>query len=224
MQHNSCCCSCACTPSWKPPLRGDSELYSRVTLSEVFVFTVKVYRRSALNEHSDAFGCPDYDVGGCSSDLRFADKKNQAAEARQNRSGNDGRLQLSVAVLHVLEHGGQFRERNFPGDEIAGADFSARDGFESFPHELRCVMKCRFDRDLGIVQSRGIELHVLSSRAATEKIYRAALARHLHSPLPSNRRAHRFNHSVRAASAIAQFTDEFHGILDLADVKRSHCA
>ena len=76
---------------------------------------------------------------------------------------------------------------------------------ERLADEARSVMERGLDGDFGIVQRRGVELHLRAARAAAKKIHRAAAAHHLHGPLPGGRRTHRFDDRVGADAAVGQF-------------------
>jgi len=79
---------------------------------------------------------------------------------------NDRRFQLAVAVLHLLEHLRQLLQRDFAGDEIAGADFAARHRVERLADKPRRVVKRGFDRDFRVVQRGRVESLNLSTAAA----------------------------------------------------------
>src|SRR5689334_13801303 len=124
-------------------------------------------------------------------------------------------------MLHVLENAGKIGERNFSGDEIAGAHFAARDGVERFTNETRRVMESRLDGDFRIVKERGIELHLRAARAPAEEIHAAALANHFDGPLPRGRRADGFDDSVGAAAAFGELADKLDGAVHFGDVECS---
>ena len=147
-------------------------------------------------------------AGGCMVSAR---RHRRELPARR-RAGPRGRIAYGITATFIsplrcfmcCEHRGQLAQRNFGVDEVAGADFAARDGVERLADEARRVVERGLDGDLGIVQRRGVELHLRAPRAAAEQIDRAAAAHHLQGPLPGHRRADGFDHRIGAAAAFGQ--------------------
>jgi len=102
-------------------------------------------------------------------------------------SGFDGNFELPVSIFHVFENLRQFVQSDFSGYEIPGADIAARDQVHSFTYESRRVVETGFYGYFGVMQRRGFELDLRSTRASTEKIDRSAAANHLQGPLPCGR-------------------------------------
>ena len=114
-------------------------------------------------------------------------------------AGNDGGFDVASAVQHVAQHLLQAGERSFAGDVVRGANFFGCDQSEGAAHGFRRVMKRGFQRDFGIVQAVGIELHFGSAGAPAEEVYGAAFANHLDGPLPRFRTAYGLDNHIAAA-------------------------
>ena len=99
----------------------------------------------------------DFEFGRCLHGARARTGEPGAAwklRADARRYGNHRDFHLAVAMLHVLEHRGKLAQRNFRVDEIARANFAARNGFQRLADEARRVVERGLDGDLGIVQRR----------------------------------------------------------------------
>ncbi len=59
-------------------------------------------------------------------------------------------------------------------------------------------MERGFQREFGIMQPIGIELHLGAAGASAKEVHRAALAHHVDRPLPRLRTAHCFDHYIAA--------------------------
>src|SRR5581483_2282903 len=101
---------------------------------------------------------------------RYAELPAGAALRSLDKSvpGDDCGLDLSALFHHRFEHLRQSRERNFPGDVVRCLDLFFRNQGERLAHGLRRMMERGFQRDLGIVQALGVELHLGSLRASAE--------------------------------------------------------
>src|ERR1022692_2847700 len=102
-------------------------------------------------------------------------------------SGNDGGLDIAVAVQHVMENLLQPGQGRLASNVIGGTNLFLRDQRERSAHGLRSVMEGRFQRDLRVMQPVGIELYLGSSGAATEEVHRPAFAHHVDGQLPGFR-------------------------------------
>src|SRR5580658_9007258 len=144
---------------------------------------------------------------------------------RPSMAGNDGGFDVAAAVQHVPQHFLQARQRSLAGDVVGGANFLGRDQAESAAHRFRRVMERGFQRDLGIVQAIGIELHFGPAGASAEEIYGAAFANHFYRPLPSVGTTDRFNHYIAATllrSQRANRLDHIRHLGGLNDFVRAH--
>src|SRR5438552_17811083 len=70
--------------------------------------------------------------------------------------GDDGSLNIAVAVQHVVQHLLQARQWRFSRNVVVAPDFAFRDQGKGPPHRLRSVMERGFQRDLGVVQAVGV--------------------------------------------------------------------
>src|ERR1022692_204162 len=134
---------------------------------------------------------------------------------RQSVARDDGGLDVASTVQHVAQHFLQAGERGFAGDVVGGADFFGGDQAEGAAHGFRRVMERGLERDLGIVQTVGIELHLGSAGASTEKVYGAAFANHLDGPLPGFGTAYSFDDYIAAALLRSERADGFDDVLNL---------
>src|SRR6266571_3431994 len=112
-------------------------------------------------------------------------------------------LELAIAILHMREHLRQFAQTHLSGDEIARADFSAGDDFKSLAYETRRVMKAGFDRNLRIVEGRGLKFHFRSPRTSAKEVDCSTASDDLHRPLPRRGRTNRFDDAVCAESPMS---------------------
>src|ERR1700683_3900059 len=108
--------------------------------------------------------------------------------------------------------------------DSGGANFLGRDQAKGAAHRLRRVMERGLQRDLGIVQTVGIELHFGPAGASAEEIYGAAFANHLDCPLPGVRTTHRFYHYVTAAFLRSQRANRLAHIRHLGGLNDFVCA
>src|SRR6266849_8282373 len=113
--------------------------------------------------------------------------------------GDDRGLDIPVAVQHVAEHIVQTRKGRFAGNVVGATNFLLGNQTKGPAHRLRGVVESRFQSDFRVMQAVGVQLHLGSRSAPAEEIHRAALANHLHSPLPRLRAAYGFDCHIRAA-------------------------
>src|SRR5512146_256874 len=99
-------------------------------------------------------------------------------------AGDDCGFDVAVAVAHVTEHLLQSRERRFTGYVIIGADLALGDEREGAANGFRCVMERRFQRDLRVVETLGVEVDLGAAGASAEEVDGTALANHVDGPFP----------------------------------------
>ena len=129
-------------------------------------------------------------------------------------AGDDGGFDVSSAVEHVAQNFLQTGERGFAGDVVGGADFFGRDQAEGAADGFRRVMERGLERNLGIVQTVGIELHFGTAGASAEEVNGAAFADHFDGPLPGFGAAHGFDDYITAALLRSKGADGFDDILN----------
>src|SRR5271156_6341465 len=111
------------------------------------------------------------------------------ADLRANRkpalvTGDNGGLDVAVAVQHVAENLLQPREWRLAGNVVRGTNLLLSNQCKRLAHGLRGVMERGLERDFGIVQPVGIELHLGAAGASSEKVHSAAFANHVNRPFP----------------------------------------
>ena len=114
-------------------------------------------------------------------------------------AGNYGGFDIASAVQHVAENLLQARQGRLAGDVVGRTNLFCRDQSECPANCFRRVVECSFQRDFGIVQAIGLELHFRSAGAATEEIHSAAFADHVDGPLPGFGFADCFDHYIATA-------------------------
>ena len=77
-------------------------------------------------------------------------------------AGDDCGLDVAAAVQHVTQDLLQARQGRLAGNVVGGANLLGRDQSEGPAHRFRSVMERGLQRDLGIVQAIGVELHLRS--------------------------------------------------------------
>src|SRR5437868_14998301 len=75
-------------------------------------------------------------------------------------SGNNGGLDVAVAVQHVPQYIMQARERSFAGNVIRASHLLLGNQSESASHRLGSVMERRLQGNFRIMQPIGIQLHL----------------------------------------------------------------
>src|SRR5271169_3321676 len=132
---------------------------------------------------------------------------------------------VAPAVQHVAEDLLQARQRGFASNVIGGANLLGGDQAEGPAHGFRRVMERGLERDLGIMQTVGIELHFRPAGTSAEEVHGATFADHFNRPLPGFGTTHRFDHDVAAAllrSKRAHGFDHVRHFGGLHDFMRAH--
>src|ERR1700758_572526 len=132
--------------------------------------------------------------------------KNQQSSTLASVAGDDCGLDVATAVQHVPQNLLQARQRSLSGNVVGGANLFCRDQSECAANRFRRVVEGRLQRDLGIVQAIGLELHFGSTGATTKEIDGTALADHVDGPLPRLGPAHGFNHDVATSFLLRECT------------------
>src|SRR5205085_11172442 len=113
----------------------------------------------------------------------------------------------AAAIQQFAQHFVGMGERGFGGNMIGAVDLVLRNQAERLAYRLRSVMEGSLKCDLGIVEELGIKFHFGTAGASHEEVDRAALANHIHRPLPRLRTAYGLDHYVCSALLGCERTD-----------------
>ena len=119
----------------------------------------------------------------------------------------------------------QAGERGFASDVVRGANLLGRNQTKGAAHGFGSVMERGLKRDLGVVQTVGIELHLGSAGASAEKVYGAAFTNHFDGPLPGFGAPDGLNDHITATllrSKRAHRFDNIGGFCGLNNLVRAH--
>src|SRR5438067_9353326 len=136
---------------------------------------------------------------------------------------DDGRLDISIPVLHVTKHMLQPRQGGLAGDVVSRTNFLFRNQCESTAHGFRRVMECCLERNLRIMQTVGVQLHLSPAGTTAEKVYRTAFTHHLNRLLPSLGTTDRFDGNVATSLVRRKHADGIDGILYAGDLYHFVC-
>src|SRR5579864_3959432 len=160
----------------------------------------------------------------CSGGLGFQSTiNNQKSSILVSVAGDDRGLNVAPAVQHVPQNLLQARQRRLSGDVVGGANLFGRDQSEGSANRFWRVVERRFQRDFGVVQAIGLELHFGSTGASAEEIDGAAFPDHVDSPLPGLRAADRFDYHIAAALLWGDCADGFHHVRNFGGLNNFVC-
>src|SRR5579864_7555300 len=101
------------------------------------------------------------------------------APVKSSVPGNDGGLDIAIAVQHVMKNLLQPGQWRLAGNVIGRTDFLFRNQSEGSAHGFRRVVEGRLQRDFRVVQPVGVELHLGAGGAAAKEVHRPALTHHV---------------------------------------------
>lgn len=120
--------------------------------------------------------------------------------ARENGGLDLGGNAVGGAGEHGAEDVGEVFDGGGSGEEVSSTEATGGDELEGAAGSSGGVMEAGLEGEGGVVDEVGVERHRGAAGRAAEEVDEAALARHLHSPLPGFGGGDGFEDEVGAAA------------------------
>ena len=142
----------------------------------------------------------------------------------RGRAGEDGGLDVGCDAVgwareHAAKDVGEVFDGGGAGEEVLGAEAAGGDEIEGAARGCRGVVEAGLEGEVGVVDEVGVERDGGAAGRAAEEVDEAALARHLHGPLPGFGSSDGFEDDVGAAAFGGEGAGGGDGVGDVGDAK-----